>query len=72
MILTQLNEFTKKTQLLTVFLFQVPVDPAGGVVLAPGIVVALLAAAEFIASHQHGHTLGKQQDDRHGADPASP
>ena len=37
-----------------------PIDPAYLVVLAPGIVVALLRAQEFIPGEQHRHALGQQ------------
>ena len=46
-----------------VFLCQLPVDPADIVILAPGIVISLLAAAEFISCHQHGHSLGQEEND---------
>src|SRR5439155_20532196 len=40
---------------------QVPVEPANLIILAPGIVVALLGAQEFIAGEQHGHALRQEQ-----------
>ena len=36
-----------------------PVDPGQFVVLAIGIVVALLAAPQFVPGEQHGHALGE-------------
>ena len=38
-----------------------PVDPAGEVVLALGVVVAALGAQEFVAGQEHGDALGEQQ-----------
>ena len=42
-------------------LVQVPVEPGQFVVLAIGVVVALLGAADFVAGQDHRHALGKQQ-----------
>ena len=39
----------------------VPVEPGQLGVLTPGVVVALLAAAELVAAEQHRHALGEQQ-----------
>ena len=38
-----------------------PVDPGDLVVLAVGVVVALLGAADLVAREQHRHALGQQQ-----------
>ena len=38
-----------------------PVDPANGIVLAVGIVIALLGIADLVAAVNHGNPLGKQQ-----------
>ena len=39
----------------------VPVDPAERIVLSVGIVIALLAAAEFVAGQDHRRALRQQQ-----------
>ena len=46
-------------------LVQVPVEPGELVVLAVGVVVALLRAADLVAAQQHRHALGKQQRGQH-------
>ena len=46
---------------LAVALEQIPVHPRDLVVLAVGVVVALLGAAEFVAAQQHRHALRKEQ-----------
>jgi len=38
-----------------------PVNPTGFIVLAVGVVVAALGAAEFISAQQHWHTTRNQQ-----------
>ena len=38
-----------------------PVDPGQRVVLAVGVVVAILSAAEFITAEQHRHALGEEE-----------
>ena len=38
-----------------------PVDPADGVVLAPGVVVAVLGAEELVAAQDHRHALRDHQ-----------
>ena len=43
------------------FLVEVPVDPGQLVVLAVGVVVAALRAADLVARHQHRHALRQQQ-----------
>jgi hypothetical protein len=40
---------------------EMPVEPGELVILAVGIVVALLPMAELIAGEEHGHALGGQQ-----------
>ena len=44
-----------------------PVEPGGRVVLAIGIVVALLAVADLVAGTQHGRALRQRQRGQHGA-----
>ena len=44
-----------------------PVQPAGGIVLAVGVVVALLAVAELVAGTEHRRALGQQQAGQHRA-----
>ena len=48
-------------QLLEVLVDVVPVEPGDLVVLAVGVVVAALGAAELVAAEQHRHALGEQQ-----------
>ena len=38
-----------------------PIEPADLVVLAIGVVVAVLGPAEFVAARQHRHALGKKE-----------
>ena len=40
---------------------KIPVHPADLVVLAVGVVVAVLGAAHLVAGHQHWHALGEKQ-----------
>ena len=51
------HEFIPRLLLLSEF----PVEPGQLVVLAIGIVIALLTMAEFVAGQEHRHTLGQQQ-----------
>ena len=44
-----------------------PVDPTDLVVLAVGVVVALLGPAEFVAGQHHRRALGEQQRRQHVA-----
>src|SRR5512132_1347660 len=44
-----------------------PIDPADLAILAIGVVVAALAAAEFVAGDEHRHTLRQQQRRHHVA-----
>ena len=44
-----------------------PVQPADGVVLVVGVVVALLGAAHLVTGRQHGCALGQQQRGQHHA-----
>ena len=46
----------------------VPVEPAGGVVLVVGVVVAALGPAELVPRQQHGRALAQQQRGQHVAD----
>src|SRR5690606_41193400 len=46
-------------------LVTLPGEPVDLVILAIGIVVAVLAAADFVPHEQHGRTL-RQQERRHG------
>ena len=46
---------------LLLFGSPVPGKPTGFIVLAVGVVVAMLGAAVFIAAAQHGHALAEQQ-----------
>ena len=44
-----------------------PIEPAGGVVLAIGVVVALLAVADLVAGIEQRRALGQQQGGEHRA-----
>ena len=68
----QVDQFAEEPQLLTVAGGQVPVDPTGRVILTPGVIVALLAAAEFVAGNQHRYPLGEKEDHRQGSDASGP
>src|SRR5690606_9475759 len=46
---------------------QIPVDPVEFVVLAIGIVIAFLGAAELVAGDNHRRALGEQQGGHHVA-----
>jgi len=49
--------FGKSVEVL-IFIYQGPIDPTGGIVLTPGIVVAILGSKEFIPSKKHWNSLG--------------
>ena len=55
----ELNEVTDKIgKILALDAQAGPIDPADLIVLAIGIVVALLAVADFVAGEQHRYALG--------------
>ena len=55
------NQFLHISQKPLIFFLTFPVDPANGIVLAVGIVIALLGIADLVAAVNHGNPLGKQQ-----------
>jgi hypothetical protein len=57
MDLSQVDHVAKKPEQAGVFFCQVPVDPTDIIVLAIGIVVALLGATELISGQYHGNPL---------------
>ena len=61
MLLAQGDEMANIVKEPLPILIQMPVEPAQFVVLAIGIVVALLGSADFIAGEQHRHALRQQQ-----------
>ena len=50
---------------------QRPIDPAQGIVLAPGIVVAVLGAEKLVAAQDHRHALRDHQGRHQVADLAA-
>src|SRR5271165_4458254 len=57
----ELDELAGELQQLGAPFVELPVVPADLVVLAVGVVVAVLGAAELIAAAQHGNALRKKQ-----------
>ena len=55
------QQSTRERQHLLAFVIQMPIDPAQLVVLAIGVVVAVLRAPHFIAGREHRHALRKQE-----------
>src|SRR5262245_23368816 len=56
------DESPHETAEVAVSLKAAPVQPTDLVVLAIGVVVALLGAPGFVAHEQHGSALGKEQN----------
>lgn len=54
------NDLAHEFQKFLVVVVDIPIDPADLVVLAIGVVVAILGASHFIAGQQHGNTLRQQ------------
>ena len=59
MLLVQMDQVRRETD--QVLVGALPVQPADGVVLVVGVVVALLGAAHLIAGSQHRRALRQQQ-----------
>ena len=60
-IFSQANDPADELQQLLIVTVHVPVDPADLIVLAVGVVVAVLGAPHFVPGQQHRHTLRQQQ-----------
>ena len=58
---TKCNDSLGESEQIGVFFRQIPIQPARGIILTPGIVIALLGPKELIASHQHGYALTDHQ-----------
>ena len=58
---TALNQQLHKAKNVGVFRQQIPVEPTRIIVLAVGIIVAMLTTPHLIAHNKHGHT--RSQDD---------
>ena len=61
MVAAKLNELAHERQQFQVRLGQRPIDPTNLVILAIGIVVAVLGVAHLIARNEHRHSLRQQQ-----------
>ena len=59
--LAQLDQALGELEVLALALAQPPLEPGDLVVLAPGVVVAVLGAAELVAAEQHRHALREEQ-----------
>src|SRR4030067_1857240 len=60
--LNECNQLADKPQQISLSLDILPVEPAQLIILAVGIVIAVLRAANFISHQDHRRTLGDQQD----------
>src|SRR5690606_30599740 len=61
MLAPQPNELLYEATQSLVVPVQLPVDPGNLVVLAVGVVVAMLRASQLIAGQQHGYALREQE-----------
>src|SRR5581483_10010793 len=61
MITAQLRQPGNQVHEILILLNQAPVEPRKLVVLAVGVVVALLRAAHLVAAEQHRYALGKEE-----------
>ena len=61
MVLSQLDQASCKGHERLLMFAQVPIDPADLIVLAIGVVVAVLRPAHFVAAADHRHALGQEQ-----------
>ena len=57
---------------MTVFLNQIPIKPANLIILAVGIVVALLRPPQLITAKKHRYALGEHEGCEHRAAPQLP
>ena len=60
-VLHDLDDVAYEVAQLLASFADLPVEPADLVVLAVGVVVAQLRAADLVATEQHGHALGEEQ-----------
>ena len=72
MFFPERDAFFEKPVEFYIFFEKRPIEPAGLVVLTPGIVVAVLCASKFVSSADHWYTLGEKQQDRESLQPAHP
>ena len=61
MVLSQVDQFAGEVEQREAVGIEVPVVPRRFVVLAIGVVVAVLRAADFVAAADHRHALREQQ-----------
>src|SRR5215813_11917329 len=54
------NELLRKTSDTRVLLDQCPIEPGDFVVLAEGVIIAVLAAPNLVSHQQHGGSRGEQ------------
>ena len=57
MLGAECNQTAREVEQAALVGVQVPVEPADLIVLTVGVVVAVLAAAHFVAAKQHRHAL---------------
>src|SRR5215831_18052564 len=60
-VLPQGDQSPCERKKIKVFRLKVPIEPVSLVILAVGIVIALLGMTKWVSCQQHGHTLGKKQ-----------
>jgi len=60
--LTEVNHQLEESEYISVLLHKIPVKPTKLVILAVGVVVALLRASDFITSRNHRYALGEQKN----------
>ena len=62
MMLTERNHELEKPEEVSVFLNQLPIEPADFVILTIGVVISLLGVPDFITSQEHGYSLREQEN----------
>ncbi len=72
LVAAELNQCSNEPRQIRVLFHQSPVKPADVVILAIGVVVTFLRAANFVTADDHRHTLAEQQRTKHVADLSRP